>query len=117
MSDTRSFGHATWGQRDRTSASPQQPQKPIRYMIPYQWTLIGPSETAIGLMSGCTSMTGAEGGGGRHSPSSTARQHRRTSALTRDMNTPRLAAFFACLAIGAGPALADRRAPAPAPTA
>lgn len=33
------------------------------------------------------------------------------------MNTPRLAAFFACLAIGAGPALADRRAHAPTPTA
>ena len=33
-------------------AGAQAPAKPNRYMMPYQWTLTGPSSNAIGLKPG-----------------------------------------------------------------
>src|SRR5580698_6525191 len=44
------------GLRARSLPSHQAAAKPIRYMIPYQWTLIGPSSTATGLNPGYCSM-------------------------------------------------------------
>src|ERR1700722_13204639 len=50
--------HVEPGLPARRRASHQAPAKPMRYMIPYQWTLTGPISMAIGLKPGYFSMAG-----------------------------------------------------------